>query len=143
MDTCCTKNSSEQPLGSGLPLQKGDITIFYDVTQTFVDNYWAQVTISNDNPLGRLDFWNLNWDWQYGEIIYAMKGAETTEQDQGTCINGPIGKFYNNLDFSIATNCQSRPTIIDLDQYKINDSQVGRIPFCCRNGTLLPVSMDP
>ncbi|KAJ7184014.1 hypothetical protein O6H91_Y539200 [Diphasiastrum complanatum] len=87
----------------------------------------ALVTISNDNPLGRLDNWNLTWEWSQGEFINSMQGAATAdEQDQSDCLKGVAGTYYKDLDFSQVMNCQQR-----------------FIPFCCRNGTLLPPIMDP
>ena len=144
IQTCCTKVNSSIVLEDTtyLPRYTGDITISYDVLRALTNQYSAQVTISNDNPTGRLDYWNLQWTWQYGEIIYSMKGATTTSQDQNACIFGDAGKYYANVDFSQVTSCQSTPTIIDLDQYKANDSTLGRIDYCCRNGTLLPSIQD-
>eukprot|EP01018_Ginkgo_biloba_P028192 Gb_32178 [translate_table: standard] len=146
MEVCCKKDPNFVPLtdkeSQFLPREEGDLTISYDVTQAYESNYLAQVTISNDNPIGRLDNWNLTWQWQRGEFIYGMKGAETLEQSLSDCLNGAAGNYYQELDFSNVMNCQMVPTIIDLTPEKANDSKVGKIPFCCRNGTLLPSIMD-
>nr|XP_016443805.1 PREDICTED: COBRA-like protein 7 [Nicotiana tabacum] len=40
-------------------------------------------------------------------------------------------------------NCERRATIIDQPLEKTNDTKLGMIPFCCRNGTILPPAMDP
>ncbi|KAJ7555856.1 hypothetical protein O6H91_05G057400 [Diphasiastrum complanatum] len=146
MEVCCTENSTLVdlvPAPKFLPRETGDITIAYDVLQSADGSYLALVTISNDNPLGRLEYWNLTWEWSQGEFINQMKGAATTEQDQSDCLNGIAGTYYSSLDFSQVMNCQQTPTIHDLPLDKTNDSAVGMIPFCCRNGSLLPPIMDP
>ncbi|KAH7284559.1 hypothetical protein KP509_34G059800 [Ceratopteris richardii] len=143
--TCCKKINSTIILTSNkyLPRYKGDVTISYDILKAYPNQYYAQVTLSNDSPTGRLDYWNLQWTWQNEEFIYSMKGATTLEQDQNACIFGKAGSSFVGVDFSTVTSCQARPTIIDLDQYKANDSAIGRIEYCCRNGTLLPSIQDP
>ncbi|XP_028788678.1 COBRA-like protein 7 [Neltuma alba] len=144
---CCTKDpkfktniTTDEEF---LPRQNGDLTIMYDVIRTYDSNYWAEITISNHNPLGRLDNWKLNWDWMKGEFIYSMKGAYPTNVDSSDCIFGPQGTYYKDLDFANVLNCERRPTIIDLPPTKFNDTELGKIPFCCRNGTILPPLMDP
>ncbi|KAJ7253999.1 hypothetical protein O6H91_17G040700 [Diphasiastrum complanatum] len=146
LQVCCVENATAADLTPApifLPREMGDITISYDVLQTADTNYWAQVTISNDNPLGRLDYWNLTWEWSQGEFINSMQGAATAEQDQSDCLKGVAGTYYKDLDFSQVMNCQQSPVIHDLPLDKTNDTKVGFIPFCCRNGTLLPPIMDP
>ncbi|VFQ71641.1 unnamed protein product [Cuscuta campestris] len=126
-----------------LPREEGDLTIMYDITRTYDSNYWAQVSIANHNPLGRLDNWKLSWDWMRDEFIYIMQGAYPYLVDSSDCIFGRQGEFYKDLDFSNVLNCERRPTIIDLPLEKANDTTLGKIPFCCRNGTILPPAMDP
>lgn len=125
-----------------LPRQSGDLSIMYDVTRTYDSSYWAQVTISNHNPLGRLDNWKLSWDWMQDEFIYTMKGAYPSIVDSSDCIFGPQGTYYGDLDFANVLNCERRPTLIDLPPTKYNDSNLGFKPYCCRNGTILPPLMD-
>ncbi|KAJ8899093.1 hypothetical protein K2173_010246 [Erythroxylum novogranatense] len=125
------------------PLQNGDLTIMYDVLSSYDTNYWAQVTISNHNPVGRLENWKLSWDWTREEFIYTMKGAYPHVLDTNDCIFGQQGQHYKELDFSQVLSCERRPTITDLPPTRANDSNLGRIPFCCRNGTILPPGMDP
>ncbi|XP_057957586.1 COBRA-like protein 7 [Malania oleifera] len=147
MQVCCTKDpkftSNDTVTEKFLPRQSGDLTILYDVTRTYESNYWAQVTIENHNPLGRLDNWRLSWDWMRDEFIYIMKGAYPDIVDSSECIFGRQGEYYQQLDFSTVLNCERRPTIVDLPLTKANDTTLGKIPFCCRNGTILPPSMDP
>lgn len=48
-------NSNQtSPKRNFLPRQKGNLTIAYDVLQSYGSSYLAQVTISNHNLLGRL-----------------------------------------------------------------------------------------
>lgn len=146
MEVCCEKDPNFVNAVNAttfLPRQEGDLTISYDVTQAFETNYWAQVTISNDNPIGRLDYWKLSWEWQRGEFIQAMKGAETLEQSQTDCINGAAGSYYQGTDFSSVMSCEKIPTIVDLNQYMANNTAFGKVNFCCRNGTILPSIIDP
>lgn len=126
-----------------LPRQNGDLTIMYDVIRTYDSNYWAEVAIANHNSLGRLDNWRLSWDWMNDEFIFSMKGAYPSIVDASDCIFGKQGTYYKDLDFANVLNCEKRPTIIDLPPTKFNDTDVGKIPSCCRNGTILPPSMDP
>ncbi|GLT45744.1 hypothetical protein SLA2020_195530 [Shorea laevis] len=147
MQVCCTKNPNYKSNLTGadefLPRQSGDLTIMYDVIRTYESNYWAQVTIANHNPLGRLDNWKLSFDWMKEEFIYTMKGAYPYVVDASECLFGPQGTYYQDLDFANVLNCERRPTIIDLPPTKFNDTTLGQIPSCCRNGTILPPTMDP
>lgn len=147
MNTCCTPDTNTKTnitLGQQLsPLQTGDVTIMYDVLMTYDPNYWAQVTISNHNPFGRLDNWKLSWEWMDGEFINSMRGALPQVVDAGDCIFGRQGQVYKDFDFSKILSCARRPTIIDLPLTKANDSNIGLIPFCCRNGSILSPVMDP
>ncbi|XP_042054277.1 COBRA-like protein 7 [Salvia splendens] len=147
MTTCCTPDAntktnitSEQGFS---PLETGDVTIMYDVLTSNDPNYWAQVTISNHNPFGRLDNWNLSWEWMQGEFINSMRGALPQIIDAGDCIFGRQAQYYKQFDFSKVLSCATRPTIVDLPLSKANDSELGLIPFCCRNGSILSSEIDP
>ncbi|XP_074320345.1 COBRA-like protein 7 [Silene latifolia] len=146
LSTCCVRDPNAKTnitiTDEFLPRQNGDLTIMFDVLRAYSNNYWAQVTMANHNPLGRLDYWQLSWDWMADEFINTMKGAYTDIVDTNDCITGLQAQQYAGLDFSNVLNCQRRPTIIDLPPQYANDSTLGKIPFCCRNGTILPVSMD-
>ncbi|KAL3849726.1 hypothetical protein ACJIZ3_011608 [Penstemon smallii] len=143
---CCMPNSNARinitNQENFSPLQSGDLTIMYDVTMTYDSNYWAQVTIANHNPFGRIDNWNLNWEWMEGEFINSMRGAYPKIIDSGDCIFGEQNNFYTGFDFSRVLTCEKSPTIIDLPLSRTNDTNLGRIPFCCRNGTILSPSID-
>ncbi|KAJ1692076.1 hypothetical protein LUZ63_008774 [Rhynchospora breviuscula] len=120
------------------PRYAGNITISYDVLLTYAGSYLAQVTITNKDGLTRLDQWKLSWKWRRNEFIYSIKGAYTSVTGSSECLFGPQGKYYQGMDFTNVTNCQRNPTVLDLPPWRNNDSDVGRIPYCCRNGTIFP-----
>nr|APR63886.1 COBRA-like protein 10 precursor 2 [Populus tomentosa] len=142
---CCKKDpkaKEEKKRLKFLPRRYGDLSLTYDVLQAYGNNYQAQVTMDNIHPLGRLDHWNLTWEWMNGEFISTMRGAYTHKRDFSECIYGTAGKYYKDFDFSTIINCEKKPVISDLPPDRKNDSQVGKLPYCCRNGTLLPSIMD-
>ncbi|BBM99120.1 hypothetical protein MPTK1_1g18890 [Marchantia polymorpha subsp. ruderalis] len=146
MWTCCAENVTAintTAKDSGfLPRASGDVVMYYDVFQTFGDNYWAKVSISMEDPLGRIDHWNLTWDWRQGEFIFAMKGAQILgPQEQDKCVLGKAGQYYASMDFSQVMSCSASPTIVDLPQDQ-KDNPAVAVPNCCRNGTLLPELVD-
>ncbi|XP_058071371.1 COBRA-like protein 10 [Magnolia sinica] len=146
MHVCCVLNPKFKPNVTKptkfLPRQDGDLLISYDVINSFGGNYMAQVLIDNKHPLGRLDNWNLTWEWMRGEFIYSMKGAYTHKISYADCLYGEAGKYYKDFDFTPVMNCEKKPIISDLPPDREKDDVVGNIPFCCRNGSLLPTSMD-
>lgn len=146
MSVCCKKDpkfkAKKAKKTKFLPRQKGDLSLVYDVLQAYSGSYLAQVTIDNNHPLGRLDHWNLTWEWMRGEFIYSMRGAYTHKRDSSNCIYGVAGKYYGELDFSQVMSCEKRPIIGDLPADRAQDDKVGKLPYCCRNGTLLPTLMD-
>ncbi|KAM5585729.1 COBRA-like protein 10 [Rosa sericea] len=125
-----------------LPKQNGDLSFIYDVMDSYSNNYLAQVTIDNLHPLGRLDHWNLTWEWQKNEFIQTMRGAYTHKRDPSECLYGQAGKIYKDMDFSKVMNCEKKPTITDLPPTMKDDEKVGKLPKCCRNGTILPTIMN-
>ncbi|WOK99758.1 hypothetical protein Cni_G08470 [Canna indica] len=147
MYVCCVRdpkvkiNNTDE--GRFLPRRYGDLTFAYDVLQSYGSNYLAQVTIDNYNPLGRLDNWNLTWEWKRGEFIYNMRGAYTLRKDASDCIYGEAGNYYQNLDFSTVMNCEKKPIIVDLPPERAKDEKIGNLPYCCKNGSLLSNIMDP
>ncbi|KAE8733577.1 COBRA-like protein 10 [Hibiscus syriacus] len=122
--------------------QYGDVNFVYDVLKSYEGSYEAQVTIDNDNPLSCLSNWNLTWEWMRGEFIYSMRGAYTWKIDYSECIFGLQGQYLSGFDFSQVMNCEKKPVISDLPTDRANDSKVGLVPFCCRNGSLLSPAMD-
>ncbi|XP_010558433.1 PREDICTED: COBRA-like protein 9 [Tarenaya hassleriana] len=147
MTTCCTRDPSikvnDTISDNFLPRQTGDLTIMYDVVRAYDQNYLAQVTIENHSPLGRLDHWQLSFDWKRNEFIQKMQGAYPTVVDATGCIYGTQAQVYTNLDFADVISCERRPVIVDLPPTKADDPTYGKIPSCCRNGTILPRVMDP
>ncbi|XP_021848388.1 COBRA-like protein 7 isoform X1 [Spinacia oleracea] len=146
LNTCCARDPKFKAkmtiTDDFLPRKNGDLTIMYDVTKSYTGSYWAQVTMANHNPLGRLDYWKLSWNWMQGEFIVDMKGAYPDVVDANDCISGPQAAQYTGLDWSTVLNCQRRPTLVDLPPQYANDTLLGKIPYCCRNGTILPQGMD-
>lgn len=143
---CCIKDlnaKSNITTEQESPLQADDISIMYDVLNAYETNYWVPVTISNDNPISKLDNWRLTWEWMRNEFIYTMWGAHPSILDTKECLFGAQGEYYKELDFSIALNCERRPTIADMPLDRTNNTNLGMIPFCCCNGTLLPPTLDP
>ncbi|CAK8535250.1 unnamed protein product [Lathyrus sativus] len=146
MFVCCRKDpqvkAKLKKKTKFLPRRYGDLTIAYDVLQAFRTSYYAQVTIDNNHPLGRLDHWNLTWEWQKGEFINTLKGAYARIKDPSECLYSPAGRYYGDLDFSTVANCQKKPILSDLPTERAEDEKVGKVPWCCRNGTVLPPLMD-
>ncbi|XP_047342787.1 COBRA-like protein 10 [Impatiens glandulifera] len=145
MNICCKKDPKfkSKPIKSKFsPRRHGDLSLTYDVIKVFEGNYEAQVTIENLHPLGRLDHWNLTWEWMRGEFISSMRGSYTRVKDSSECIFGPQGIYYHDLDFAQIMNCQRNPVISDLPKQMADDDKLGKLPFCCRNGTILPPTMN-
>ncbi|XP_006658992.2 COBRA-like protein 7 [Oryza brachyantha] len=127
---------------SYLPRGTGDLVITYDVLQADDTNYLAQVTLENDALLGRLDGWQLSWEWLRGEFIGSMRGAYPRHVDARDCVYGAQGSYYKGLDFSKVLSCDRRPAVFDLPPSSRDDNDMGRVNHCCRNGTMLPKSVD-
>ncbi|CAN7106274.1 unnamed protein product, partial [Brassica rapa subsp. narinosa] len=72
-----------------------------------------------------------------------MRGAYTHKRDPSECLNSKAGQYYKDLDFSQVMNCQKKPAISDLPPERKDDNVTGKLPYCCKNGTILPPIMDP
>lgn len=145
MSVCCKKDpkfKAKKITTKFLPRQTADLSIVYDVITAYENKYLAQVTLDNLNPLGRLDQWNLTWEWMRNEFIYSMRGAYTRKRDASVCIYGPQGQYYQDFDFTPVMSCEKKPLISDLPPEKEKDDKVGNLPYCCKNGTLLPPIMN-
>ena len=149
MHVCCKKDpkfkEKKAPKAKKIKFlarQDGDLSLTYDVMQSFGNNYLAQVTIDNNNPLGRLDHWNLTWEWMKGEFIQSMRGAYTHTRDIAQCVYGPAGQYYQDFDFTGVMSCDKNPVMADLPAQRKDDPKIGKLPYCCRNGSLLPTMMD-
>ena len=71
-----------------------------------------------------------------GEFMSTVKGAYTHKMDHADCIYGVPGEIYTDMGFSKVMNFEKKPIISDLPPEKANDTIVGKIPYCCRNGSL-------
>jgi hypothetical protein len=147
MYVCCVKDPKLKAKTKAnstryLARQKADLTFAYDVLQATANNYLAQVTINNWSPISRLDNWNLTWEWKRDEFIYGMRGAYTLMKEGPACVYAPAASYYKDMDFTPVYNCEKRPIIVDLPPEREKDKDVGNVPFCCKNGTLLPPTMD-
>ncbi|KAG0631966.1 hypothetical protein M758_1G294500 [Ceratodon purpureus] len=148
MYTCCLEKNRNITLTDDgetyLPEEAGNITILYDVTQSYENNYMAMVTISNNMPITRIDHWNLSWTWTENEFINSIMGAQTFEADIKTCVNGLPGRTYAaGPDVNKAACCSVNPIILDLPLDRTNDTNIGGIKNCCKNGTIYPAIIDP
>ncbi|CAM6123431.1 unnamed protein product [Calypogeia fissa] len=143
MWVCCTENATIlSNTENYLPRDVGDIIISYDVLSAVSNKYKARVSIVMNDPIGRLDNWNLSWTWTGGELIKSMLGGQVQGgNDQDLCVYGHAATQLSE-DFSQYQSCSPNPVIIDLDQYQANNPDVA-IKYCCRNGTLLPDLIDP
>lgn len=145
MHTCCSEPNRNVTLNDEeffLNPETGNFTIMYDVIQAYPGSYLAHVTLSNDSPIARLDFWNISFTWQENEFITKMMGATTREADREVCMNGIAGKTYSDPDMNNVFCCSVSPEIVDLPIDRTNDTQIGGIEYCCRNGTLWPALLD-
>ncbi|CAN6206533.1 unnamed protein product [Urochloa humidicola] len=143
LSTCCVptiSNRSTSPAPAPSRERAGDLVITYDVLQAQETTYVALVTLDNAAPLGRLDGWQLSWEWQRGEFISAIRGAYPREVGSAACLYGPQAQHYRGLDFSKVLSCDRRPVLMDLPPSRAQDD-AGGIQHCCRNGTLLPRPM--
>jgi hypothetical protein len=104
---------------------------------------FLQVTIENDSPIMKIDNWNLSWTWQGGEFITTMMGATTTHADLDVCLNGLAGETITSPDLNKVFCCSTSPEVIDLPLSAYNNTQIGGIQYCCRNGTIWPQVLDP
>ncbi|KAJ9551308.1 hypothetical protein OSB04_015353 [Centaurea solstitialis] len=145
MHVCCKKDPKykvKRRKTKFYPRQNGAVSFTYDVVQANEGNYMAQITIDNHHPLSRLDKWNLTFEWTRNEFIYDMRGAYTRRRDLSECLLSPAGQYYTNLDFTKVMNCDKKPVISDLPPTLKNDDKIGKFPFCCRNGSILPKIMN-
>ncbi|KAJ9562605.1 hypothetical protein OSB04_007765 [Centaurea solstitialis] len=93
MHVCCTKDpkykAKKKKTLKFFPRRKADLSFTYDITQAFKGSYMAQVTIENNHPLGRLDHWNLSFEWMRNEFIYDMRGAFPRRKDPSNASSVP------------------------------------------------------
>jgi hypothetical protein len=118
--------------------------VIVDLELNFVFFFGVQVTISNNMPVTRIDHWNLSWTWTENEFINTIQGAQTFEADIKTCVNGLAGRTYSTgPDVNKVACCSLQPIILDLPVDRTNDTIIGGIKNCCKNGTIFPAIIDP
>ncbi|CAA0841517.1 COBRA-like protein 1 [Striga hermonthica] len=111
----------------------GNITIRWDV---LIDNgdgtQDVRLSIVNNQLFRHVEppGWRLSWAWAHDEVIWAITGAETTEQ--GNC-----SRFKGS---TLPHCCDKEPVIIDLLPGTPYNKQVAN---CCRAGVLSSVLQDP
>lgn len=74
--------------------------------------------------------WKLNWAWRGKEVIWAMQGAEATEQGNCSEFKGP----------TLPHCCEKKPFIVDLLPGTNYNSQTQN---CCKAGVLSSIKQDP
>lgn len=73
-----------------------------------------------------------------------MRGAQTKEADLYVCLDGIAGTTYGGaLDVNKAVSCATSPQILDLPVDMTNDTTLGYVKYCCKNGTIMPAIIDP
>lgn len=73
-----------------------------------------------------------------------MRGAQTKDADLYVCLDGIAGTTYAGaLDVNKAVSCSTSPQILDLPVDRTNDTQLGYVKYCCKNGTIMPAIIDP
>lgn len=73
-----------------------------------------------------------------------MQGAQTRYADLSVCLDGIAGQTYQSgLDVNRAVSCSVSPQVLDLPVDRTNDTYIGNVQYCCKNGTILPAIIDP
>ncbi|KAJ0983223.1 hypothetical protein J5N97_011478 [Dioscorea zingiberensis] len=151
MYVCCVKDpkfkkKKKDDSNKFLPRQYGDLNIVYDVLQAYGNNYLAQVTMDNDSPLSRLDNWNLTWEWKQENRVHLQHERRRIHTPEGFLLTASMApKASTTLSFRL---CSGRELGEETDNCMTpagdggNDDKIRKLPFCCKNGTLLPPTMN-
>ncbi|GJU96149.1 COBRA-like protein [Tanacetum coccineum] len=104
----------------------GNITIKWDIISWTPDGYVAVVTMYNFQHHRRISppGWTLGWTWAKKEVIWAMMGAQTTEQ-------GDCSRYKSSSPHS----CKKTPTVVDLLPGTPYNQQIAN---CCKGGVINP-----
>ncbi|KAJ8536332.1 hypothetical protein K7X08_034733 [Anisodus acutangulus] len=98
----------------------------------FLDPWWLCVVTMNNfqmyHPI-MSPGWTLAWTWANKEVIWAMMGAQATNQ-------GDCAKFRYNIPHS----CEKNPEIVDLLPNTPYNQQFSN---CCKDGILASRGEDP
>ncbi|CAL0300774.1 unnamed protein product [Lupinus luteus] len=109
----------------------GNITVTWDFLADNGDTVDVKVSIYNFQLFRHVEQpgWRLGWAWTGDEVIWAMLGAEATEQGNCTRFRGQTKPHC----------CQKKPTIIDLmpgTPYNLQSAN------CCKGGVLTSITQD-
>ncbi|CAA0820305.1 Protein COBRA [Striga hermonthica] len=109
----------------------GNIMVKWDIINWTPDGYVAIVTIFNFQQYRHIQApgWTLGWTWAKKEVIWGMKGGQTTEQ-------GDCSSFKQNIPHC----CKKDPTVVDLLLGTPYDQQVVN---CCKGGVIGSWAQDP
>lgn len=109
----------------------GNVTIRWDIMSWTSDGYMATVTLFNFQLYRNImnPGWTLGWTWAKKEIIWAMMGAQATEQ-------GDCSKFKLKIPHS----CKRSPQVVDLLPGASYNMQYTN---CCKGGVLTSWGQDP
>ncbi|KAK7328308.1 hypothetical protein VNO77_22411 [Canavalia gladiata] len=109
----------------------GNITITWDFLSDNGDTVDVKVSLYNLQLFRHVEEpgWRLSWDWKSDEVIWAMLGAEATEQ-------GDCAKFKGQQKPHC---CEKEPVIIDLMPGAPYNMQSAN---CCKGGVLTSMTQD-
>ncbi|KAL1061821.1 hypothetical protein V6Z11_D13G039100 [Gossypium hirsutum] len=110
----------------------GNITIKWDLLQSNPGSNDVKVSILNFQLYRHIEQpgWKMGWDWTGDEVIWAMQGAEATEQ--GNCSRFKGGQLPHC--------CEKSPFIVDLLPGAPYNMQTTN---CCKGGILSSMIQDP
>ncbi|KAJ6342870.1 hypothetical protein OIU78_010730 [Salix suchowensis] len=110
----------------------GNITIKWDLLLSNSGTNNVMVSIYNFQQYRHVEppGWKLNWAWRGKEVIWAMQGAEATEQGNCSEFKGP----------TLPHCCEKKPFIVDLLPGTNYNSQTQN---CCKAGVLSSIKQDP
>ncbi|KAM7506866.1 hypothetical protein LguiA_017319 [Lonicera macranthoides] len=109
----------------------GNITIKWDIETWTPDGYIAIVTLFNYQLYRHIQApgWSVGWAWARNEVIWDMRGRQTTERGDCSQYKGTI------------THCCNRaPTIVDLMPEAPYNQQLKN---CCKGGILSSLLQFP
>nr|XP_051211818.1 COBRA-like protein 7 [Lolium perenne] len=111
----------------------GNITINWDFTSMDTNQYTVMVSIHNYQLYRHIERpgWRLGWAWSGHEIIWDVRGAETTELGNCSGVHFDPGHPPHC--------CEKRPVVVDLPPGAPYNIQVAN---CCRGGVLSSLTQN-